>query len=163
MFLDPTYKCYHVLLVFELLHLVWSYLGPSMLLQMALFHFFYGWIIAYKRFGHDLATEQQQPHLLTLSVLTPCLSCVFSSCLSSVWWVVSKITGVLFLRKQKEEKGVSCILPEILSVWEFLFPLPCPQNCLTATCNITSFASDQKSEKKWAVNVIVLFFLHGSL
>ena len=29
----------------DLLHLVWSSLGPCMLLQMAIFHSFYGWVI----------------------------------------------------------------------------------------------------------------------
>ena len=42
-------------------------------------------------------------------------------------------------------------------------PFALPPELLTATCHITSFASDQKSEQKRVVNVIVLFLLHGSL
>ena len=38
-FLDSTYKCYHVIFIW--LHLVWSSLVASMLLQMALFHSFF--------------------------------------------------------------------------------------------------------------------------
>ena len=42
-----TYKWYHMVFVSfsDLLHLVWEFLGPSMLLQMALFHSLYGWVI----------------------------------------------------------------------------------------------------------------------
>jgi len=45
-FLNSAHKSYHMTFVFSLylLHLIWSSLGPSMLLQMALFHFFYGWV-----------------------------------------------------------------------------------------------------------------------
>ena len=45
-FLDSVCKWYHICLsLSNLLHLIQQFLGPSMLLQMALFHSFYGWVI----------------------------------------------------------------------------------------------------------------------
>ena len=43
--LNSTYKWYHLVFVFVWLHLVWLSLGSPMLLQMALFHYFYSWVI----------------------------------------------------------------------------------------------------------------------
>ena len=54
-FLDFTYKVisYDICLsLSDLLHLVWPFLGPSLLLQMALFHSFYGWVIFYCSMYH---------------------------------------------------------------------------------------------------------------
>ena len=44
-FFDSTYKWYDMIFVFIWLHLIWLSLCPSILLQMALFHYFYGWVI----------------------------------------------------------------------------------------------------------------------
>ena len=40
LYLDSTCKWYHMMFIFLWLYLVWQSLGPSMLLQMALFHYF---------------------------------------------------------------------------------------------------------------------------
>ena len=151
-----------MILVSDLLHLIWSYPGPSMLLQMALFHSFHGWTIIYKIFGHDLATEQQPPHLLTLSVFTPCLLCLFSHAWVLYYDLFLKSLDYFFEKTERRKRS------ELHPSWDCAcvgIPLPfaLPPELLTATCHITSFASDQKSEQKRVVNVIVLFLLHGSL
>ena len=47
LFLQSTYKQYHIFF-FDLLHSVWESLRLSMLLQMALFHSFYGRVIFHR-------------------------------------------------------------------------------------------------------------------
>ena len=54
----------------NLLHLVWLSLGPSMLLQMALFHSLYGWVIFHCIYVHLLYPFLFNGHLGCFHVLT---------------------------------------------------------------------------------------------
>ena len=124
-----------------------------MFLWMALFHSFCGCVVFHcvcvcvyiTSFNSNIALHFF--HIL------------FSLCLSSVSWFVSKITGLLC--EQTEWRKRSELHPSgTLSVWEFCH-LPCSRVFqLPIIAWLHLLLIFRAAEKKWVVNLMILFHLH---
>ena len=120
------YKCLWHSVSYPCSYVVWSFLGQSMLLQVASFHSFYGWVVF-----HCMYVCMHGPHLYPFICqwtfrLFPCL--VVQS-LNHIWlfstpWTAACQASLSFTISQSLLKFMSVMPSNHLILWHPFFLLP---------------------------------------